>query len=603
LLRDLPTRGRWYILAVIALGALTFGVLVPRASLTPITPLIFLILLSSLTSAFKIHFPIASGSNMSVSYVVDIATLILRGPHATMIVGAASGWSQTTLNSRSPNPAFRTLFNMSILILTVQAAGQVYQRLGGRPGAEPSALIMPLVGMALTYFFVNTVPIAVAIALTTNQSAWRIWKTDFASSAPSYLLGAIAAAVVIKVTESSGYSLTLLLTAAPLYLTYKMYRAGKESEARQGAILEAAHDAIITMDSQLNIREFNPAAEQMFGYARLDILGRNVELLLPRADRAQQVSALNEYMTTGGGPLAGRQVELTGLRADGSDLPLELTVARLGSDNRAVLTGFVRDITERRALEEQLRQSQKLEAIGRLAGGVAHDFNNILMSIMGAADLLLMQLAPDDPARGEATEIKQSVDRGAGLTRQLLAFSRRQAVRPRVFALGDIVRGMDTMLRRLIGPEIEFEIICAPEPLMVVADSGQTEQVVLNLVVNARDAMPDGGRVTVRVEEVDVDVDDPAALALVEGKAGRYAQLSVSDTGTGIDEQTRAKLFEPFFTTKEQGKGTGLGLSIVYGIVKQSGGYITVVSEPGEGATFLIYLPIAVVPEPVPTPA
>ena len=599
MLRDLPPRGRWYILAVIALGALTFGALVPRATLPPVTPLVFLILLSSLTSAFKIQFPIASGSNMSVSYVVDIAALILRGPHATMIVGAASGWSQTTLNSRSPNPAFRTLFNMSILVLTVQAAGQVYLRLGGRADADPSALIMPLAGMALTYFFVNTVPIAIAIALTTNQSAWRIWKTDFASSAPSYLLGATAAAVVIKVTQSSGYSLTLLLTAAPLYLTYKMYRAGRESEARQGAILEAAHDAIITMDSQLNIREFNPAAEQMFGYARLDILGRNVELLLPHIDRAQQVSALNEYMTTGGGPLAGRQVELTGLRADGSDLPLELTVARLGSDNRAVLTGFVRDITERRALEEQLRQSQKLEAIGRLAGGVAHDFNNILMSIMGAADLLLMQLAPGDPAGAEATEIKQSVDRGAGLTRQLLAFSRRQAVRPRMFALGDIVRGMDTMLRRLIGPEIDFEIICATEPLMVVADSGQTEQVVLNLVVNARDAMPQGGRVTVRIEEV--DVDETVAVALVEGKAGRYALLSVSDTGTGIDEQTRAKLFEPFFTTKEQGKGTGLGLSIVYGIVKQSGGYITVESEPGKGATFLIYLPIVTAPEPAAT--
>ena len=601
MLRDLPPRGRWYILAVIALGALTFIALVPRAPLTPIIPLIVLVLLSSLTSAFKVQFPIASGSNMSVSYVVDIAALILRGPHATMIVGAASGWSQTTLNSRAPNPLFRTLFNMSILVLTVQAAGQVYLRLGGRPDADPSALIMPLAGMALTYFFVNTVPIAIAIALTTNQSAWRIWKTDFASSAPSYLLGAIAAAVVIKVTESSGYWLTLLLFAAPLYLTYKMYRAGKESDARQGAILEAAHDAIITMDSQLNIREFNPAAEQMFGYARLDILGRNVELLLPPAERAQQARALKEYMTTGSGPLEGRQLELSGLRADGSDFPLELTVARIGSDNRAVLTGFVRDVTERRALEEQLRQSQKLEAIGRLAGGVAHDFNNILMSIMGAADLLLMQIKPDDPARDEATEIKQSVVRGAGLTRQLLAFSRRQAVRPRMFALGDIVSGMDTMLRRLIGPEIDFEIICAPEPLMVVADSGQTEQVVLNLVVNARDAMPQGGRVTVRVEEV--DVDEAAAVALVEGKAGRYARLSVSDTGTGIDEQTRAKLFEPFFTTKEQGKGTGLGLSIVYGIVKQSGGYITVASEPGKGATFLIYLPIAAAAEPAVAPA
>jgi len=590
LLRDLPPRGRQYILAVIALGALTFAVLVPRATLAPLTPLAFFILLSSLTSAFKVQFPIASGSNMSVSYVVDIAALILRGPHATMIVGAASGWSQTTLNAKSPNPAFRTLFNMAILVLTVQAAGQVYVRLGGRADAEPSALIMPVAGMALTYFFVNTVPIAVAIALTTHQSAWRIWKSDFASSAPSYLLGAIAAAAVIKVTQRSGYALMLLLTAAPVYLLYKMYRAGKESEARQGAILEAAHDAIITMDSELNIREFNPAAEQMFGYARLDVLGRSVELLLPEADRAARVRALNEYMATGSGPFAGRQIELTGRRASGADLPLELTVARLGSDNLAMLTGFVRDVTERRALEEQLRQSQKLEAIGRLAGGVAHDFNNILMSIIGAADLLLMQLPPGDPARGEANEIKQAVDRGAGLTRQLLAFSRRQAVRSRVFALGDIVQGMDTMLRRLIGPEIDFRIICAPEPVMVAADSGQTEQVVMNLVVNARDAMPGGGRVTVRVEEV--DVDEPSSVALVEGKAGRYARLSVSDTGTGIDAQTRAKLFEPFFTTKEQGKGTGLGLSIVYGIVRQSGGYITVTSDPGKGATFFIYLPI-----------
>jgi len=564
-------------------------------------PLVFFVLLSSLTSAFKVQFPIASGSNMSVSYVVDIAALILRGPHATMIVGAASGWSQTTLNSRTPNPPFRTLFNMAILVLTVEAAGQVFIRLGGTPDAEAAALIMPLAGMALTYFFVNTVPIALAIAFTTNQNAWRIWKTDFASSAPSYLLGATAAAVVIKVTESSGYGLTLLLTAAPLYLTYKMYRGGKESEARQGAILEAAHDAIITMDQQLNIREFNPAAEQMFGYARLDILGRNVGLLLPPGDRARQLRALNQYMNTGRGPLAGRQLELRGLRADATDFPMELTVARIGGDTRADLTGFFRDITERRALEEQLRQSQKLEAIGRLAGGVAHDFNNILMSIMGAADLMLMQLAPTDAARDEATEIKQSVDRGAGLTRQLLAFSRRQATRPRLFALGDVVRGMDTMLRRLIGPEIEFEIVCSPQALMIVADSGQVEQVVLNLVVNARDAMPEGGRVTVRVEEV--ELDESGALAFVEGKPGLYARLGVADNGTGIDEATRAKLFEPFFTTKEQGKGTGLGLSIVYGIVKQSSGYITVVSEPGRGATFLIYFPLAAAPQPAPAPA
>jgi PAS domain S-box-containing protein len=579
---------------VIALGAATFAFLVPRAELTPVVPLLFLVLLSSLTSAFKVQFPIASGSNMSVSYVVDIAALILRGPHTTMIVGAASGWCQTTLNSRTPNPPFRTLFNMAILVLTVEASGQVFQRLGGTPTADASALVMPLAGMALTYFFANTIPIAIAIALTTNQNAWRIWKSDFASSAPSYLLGAVAAAVVIKVTDRSGYWLTLLLTAAPLYLTYKMYRAGKESDARQGAILEAAHDAIVTMDHELKIREFNPAAEQMFGYKRLDILGRSAELLLPQTDRAPQMHALREYLSTGSGPIAGRQVEMRGFKSDGTDFPIELTVARLGSDSRAILTGFVRDITERRALEEQLRQSQKLEAIGRLAGGVAHDFNNILMSIMGAADLLLMQLEAEDGARGEAIEIKQSVDRGAGLTRQLLAFSRRQATRPRLFALGDVVRGMDTMLRRLIGPEIDFEIVSSPDPVTILADSGQIEQVVLNLVVNGRDAMPEGGRLTVTVDEV--ELDEVAAAALAEAKPGRYARLSVADTGTGMDDKTRAKLFEPFFTTKEQGKGTGLGLSIVYGIVKQSGGYVTVASELGRGTTFLIYLPVAAAP-------
>lgn len=592
MLRDLPPRARWYIASVIGLGAVTFALLVPRATLSPVLPLVFFALLSSLTSAFKVQFPIASGSNMSVSYVVDIAVLILRGPHAAMIVGAVSGWSQSTLNSQSRNPPYRTLFNMAILVLTAQAAGQVYQRLGGtRSLTDFSALVVPLLGMAFTYFFVNTVPIALAIAFSTRQSAWRIWKTDFAPNGASYILGAAAAAVVIAVTESSGYWLALLLTAAPLYLTYKVYRTGVESEARQGAILEAAHDAIVTMDQHLAIREFNPAAEQMFGYGRLDILGRHIEILLPPTDRPGHVEALNQYLATGRGPLARRRLELTALRADGTEFPVELTVARLGPENRRLMTGFVRDITERRALEEQLRQSQKLEAIGRLASGVAHDFNNILMSIMGSADLLLMQVDRRDPARDEAAQIKQSVERGAAVTRQLLAFSRRQTARPRLVALDEVVSGMETMLRRLIGPEIDFQLARGPVPVPVMADPAQIEQVVLNLVINARDAMPAGGRLSVRIDEA--RLDEIAAAVHTEGRPGRYARLSVSDTGTGIDEQTRARLFEPFFTTKEQGKGTGLGLSIVYGIVKQSAGYIAVVSEPGRGATFVIYLPPA----------
>jgi PAS domain S-box-containing protein len=346
----------------------------------------------------------------------------------------------------------------------------------------------------------------------------------------------------------------------------------------------------------LSIREFNPAAERMFGYVRLDILGRRVDMLLPTADRGAHLESLKEYQATGGGPLARRRLELTALKADGSEFPVELSVSRIGGDARGAMTGFIRDITERRALEEQLRQSQKLEAIGRLAGGVAHDFNNILMSIMGAADLLLMEVPADDPARGEAIEIKQSVVRGADLTRQLLAFSRRQATRTQRFDLGAVVTGMNTMLQRLIGPEIEFEILSDTRPVSIVADRAQMEQVVMNLVINARDAMPRGGRLTIRVDEV--ELGRAAAIALTEGHEGRYGRLSVTDTGTGMDEPTRARLFEPFFTTKEQGKGTGLGLSIVYGIVKQSGGYINVVSEPDCGAAFYIYLPLAETPQP-----
>src|SRR5262245_1778547 len=569
-------------------------------SLSPYLPLLLFVVLSSLTSAFKVQFPVATGSNMSVSYVVDIASLILRGPHATMIVGAASGWSQTTLNSRTRNPVYRTLFNMSILASTIQAAGQVYVALGGttKPDLSSIAVLIPLGGMALTYFLVNTVPIAVAIALTTNQNARRVWTTQFLPSLSSYTFGVAAAAAVIAVTESSGYWLTLLLAAAPLYLTYKVYRAGVQTEARQGAILDAASDAIVTMDHKFAIREFNPAAERMFGYARMDILGSHIELLLPASERVETLKAFGEYMLHGEGPLKGAQFEMLACRADGTEFPVELTVARLGGNKNAVITGFIRDITDRRALEERLRQSQKLEAIGGLAGGVAHDFNNILMSILGSAELMLMDLTPGGAAHDEANEIKLSVHRGAGLTRQLLAFSRRQATSPKLFELADAVSGMETMLRRLMGPEIELISIRPPRPTTGMADQAQIEQVGLNLVVNARDAMPDGGRLTLKIEEV--DLGESEAAAVIEGQAGRYACLSVSDTGTGIDERTRARLFEPFFTTKDQGKGTGLGLSIVYGIVRQSGGQITVVSEPGKGTTFNIYLPIASVSDPSP---
>ena len=598
--RDLPPRARWYIVAVVGLGAITFVWAVPKADVSNVLALLLLIFLSSLTSAFKVQLPIASGSTMSVSYIVDIAALIVLGTHAAMVVGATGGWVQSTVNAGKGNPRYRTLFNMSVVVLTIEASGHVFRWLGGSASAELPTLAVPLMGMTATYFLVNTAAIALAVALSTNQSAWRIWKSDFSSSAPNYVLGAGAAALMVAVTSTWGAWLALIPTAAPLYLTYRVYRASVEVGARQGAILEAAHDAILTIDPQMNIREFNPAAERMFGHPRLDILGRNVELLLPPADRAAHLSAFSRYLTKGDGPLGRRLIELTCVRADGTEFPGELTVARLGTDSHAIITAFVRDVSGRRLLEEQLRQSQKLEAIGRLAGGVAHDFNNILMSIVGAADLMLMDLRAGSLAYDEAHEIKRSVQRGASLTRQLLAFSSRQATRPQLLTLNDVVGGMDTMLRRLIGPEIEIEMVLQPEATKVRADPSQIEQVVLNLVLNARDAMPSGGRVTVTVDSV--QLDETAALGLVEGHAGEYARLSVADTGTGMNDQTKAQLFEPFFTTKGQGKGTGLGLSIVYGIAKQNGGYVTVASEQDRGASFVMWLPAATTAPPAAMP-
>lgn len=598
--QDLPVAARVYIVSVIAIGFGTLFFLLPGTDLQPIISLVGFVALSSLTSAFKIQFPIASGSNMSVSYVVDILALILRGPHATMIVGAVSGWAQTVLGTRERNPAYRTLFNMACLILTIEASGEVYQLFGGTAEITVNST-PPLVTMALTYFLVNTVPIAIAIALTTDQSAWVIWKSEFAPTGTNYLAGAAAAAVMIAVVDRNGVGLSAMVGAIPLYLTWRLYRAVVDSEKRQGAVLEAAKDAIISADPDLKIREFNPAAERMFGWARMAILGKRIDMLMPYSQREQQVKALRAFMATGSGPLAAGQVETLALRDDGTEFPIELSVTRVGDGGRARITGFVRDITERRALEEQLRQSQKLEAVGRLASGVAHDFNNILMSIVGSADLILMETPESQPVRSEASEIKVSVQRGASLTRQLLAFSRRQATSPRLIAIEEVLDGMETLLRRLIGTEAEFEILHPPTPTMVIADAAQIEQLILNLVINARDAMPNGGRLTVRVDAVSSDDDDPAVAAHVEGRTGRFARLSISDTGTGIDDAVRGRLFEPFFTTKEEGKGSGLGLSIVYGIVKQADGYVGVVSEKNKGTTFYIYLPLASVDAPAAT--
>jgi PAS domain S-box-containing protein len=266
-------------------------------------------------------------------------------------------------------------------------------------------------------------------------------------------------------------------------------------------------------------------------------------------------------------------------------------IVRDATGNPVRAIGTVQDVTDRRQLEQQLRQSQKLEAIGRLAGGVAHDLNNALTAIAGYTELALGQLDPDHPARPDVEEIRSATQRAEAVTRQLLAFSRRQMLEPRVFSLADAVRSLHRFLERLLGASVQVEID-APEGLPpVYGDPGQIEQAILNLAINARDAMPGGGRLSVAVALV--EVDDALARAKQPMKPGPYLRLTVRDTGHGMTPDIQSRIFEPFFTTKDVGKGTGLGLSMVYGTVKQSGGYIFVDSAPGQGAEFRIYVPPA----------
>ncbi len=292
-------------------------------------------------------------------------------------------------------------------------------------------------------------------------------------------------------------------------------------------------------------------------------------------------------------------LEVTRRKKDGTPVTLSLSVAPL-HDADGQVTGMLTiaaDLTELRQLEVQYRQAQKMEAVGRLAGGVAHDFNNLLTAILGTTSLLLEDLGPDAPARLDVQEIEKAGKRAAVLTRQLLAFSRQQILDPHVVDVNALVVNLERMLHRLIGEHIELKTSLAPGLGAVRADPGQLEQAIVNLVVNARDAMPQGGLLT--IETANTDLDSSYAETHVPAQPGAYVRLAITDTGTGMDAATRAHLFEPFFTTKPPGKGTGLGLATVYGIVKQSGGYIWAYSELGHGTTFKIYLPrVAAAAEP-----
>jgi PAS domain S-box-containing protein len=365
------------------------------------------------------------------------------------------------------------------------------------------------------------------------------------------------------------------------------------SEERFRMLFEGAAEGILVADIESKQFKYsNPAICKMLGYTAEELVRLSV------AD-IHHKEALGYVVAEFEAQARGEKIlspEIPCLRKDGSVIYASIATSPVVIDGRKCNVGFFMDITEHKKTEEalkqteeQLRQSQKMEGIGRLAGGIAHDFNNLLTVIKGYSQLSLIELKENDPMRGGIEEINRAADRAADLTRQLLAFSRRQILEMRVLDLNSVLRDLDKMLRRVIGEDIELVTLLAEDLARVKTDHGQMQQVIMNLAVNAKDAMPNGGKLT--IETANVELDETYARSHVAVIPGRYAMLSVSDTGVGMTAEVKEQVFEPFFTTKEKGKGTGLGLATVYGIVKQSGGNIWIYSEPGQGTTFKIYLP------------
>jgi two-component system cell cycle sensor histidine kinase/response regulator CckA len=449
-----------------------------------------------------------------------------------------------------------------------------------------------------------------------GPEALRLLK-ESGSSAPFILItGSMTEEVAVKCMKEGAhdYILKTSLTRLPAAVLNAVENAKtieektraeaalRKSEERYRVIAENTSDLICMVDVDGSYTYVSPSYREVLGYAPEFLLGESCFSLIHPDDRkmAEEKTVLS---------LADRKPERLELRVkhrDGTWKVFETlenwTYDLHGDPQHGILVS--RDITERkkaedtlresqeklRVSEEQLRMSQKLEAVGQLAGGVAHDFNNLLTVIGGYSELVLNKLSKTDDNRAKIEEVKRAAERASSLTRQLLAFSRKQVLQPKLFDLNDLVADMSKMLQRLIGENIEMTTSFGQEA-PINADPGQIEQVLMNLVVNARDALPNGGRIT--VETARVEIDETYASTHLSVQPGSYVMLAVNDNGKGMDAETRKHIFEPFFTTKEPGKGTGLGLSTVYGIVKQSGGNIWLYSEPGQGTVFKVYLPVA----------
>ena len=451
------------------------------------------------------------------------------------------------------------------------------------PFGEPPGLRLPACHPRIRSF------LGAPLAVEGRVYGWIYVAEKLASMAfddrETQLLTAVAAQTALACENAQRYR-TIQEHAAKLEIEIA---ERKRAEERFRMLVETAPTGIIIADKKGRILEANAHTFQMFGYERNELIGQPVETLLSDALRSAHEKHRDSYNANPHARPMGVGMDLFARRKDGSEFPVEISLGPLVTQGETLVSAAIVDITARKKMEAQLRLSQRMEAIGRLAGGVAHDFNNLVTVILGCCDGLSSELPSDHPASRKVEMVRKAGASAADLTRQLLAFGRKQILQPKVIEPKEIVNGVANMLGRLIGADIKLEVVVDPKVGCINADPGQVEQILVNLAANARDAMPKGGRLTIELRNAELDEDyQKQHLPAIPGP---YVMISVTDTGCGMDRKTQAQIFDPFFTTKEFGKGTGLGLATVYGIVKQSGGYIWVYSELGKGSVFKVYLP------------
>ncbi|QFU16326.1 PAS domain-containing sensor histidine kinase [Microvirga thermotolerans] len=362
----------------------------------------------------------------------------------------------------------------------------------------------------------------------------------------------------------------------------------RANEARLRSILETAPEALITIDEGGRIESFSRSAAALFGYEAHEVMGRNVNMLMPSPYREEHDGYLSRYRRTGERRIIGIGQVVSARRKDGTVFPIELAVGEAMVGEHRLFTGFIRDMTAKQRMEQDLRQAQKMEAVGQLTGGIAHDFNNLLTVILGDLEMVEMRLK-DGPLLELVKEARETAEHGAQLTERLLAFGRRQPLRPTLTDVGKLLGDMETLLRRTLGEAVEVRTQGGAGLPKVEVDPSQLQSSILNLAINARDAMPGGGKLTISVANAVIDSDDASLRAQI--RPGRYVVISVKDSGSGMSREVQERAFDPFFTTKEIGAGSGLGLSMVYGFVKQSKGHVRIDSELRHGTTVRIYLP------------